>query len=56
MTSSIGPNGAGRIGVGFNVMALDPHDAARVAQESVVGTGVFVYKVYNVCQMPSFSG
>lgn len=54
-TSSIGPNVAGRIGVGGNVM-VDPHNAASVAQKSGVGAGAFVYKVYNVRRMPLLSG
>lgn len=53
-TSSVGPNVAGRIGVGGNVM-VDPHGLGGGNKPGNSGAGSFVYKVYNVSLSPSLS-
>ncbi|KAH9462654.1 hypothetical protein Pst134EB_006538 [Puccinia striiformis f. sp. tritici] len=52
-SSSVGPNVAGRIGVGGNVM-VDPYNPTPLSQKTSVGAGAFVYKVYNMLLDPSF--
>lgn len=52
-TSSVGPNVAGRIGVGGNVM-VDPYNGTNLSHKGTVGAGAFVYKVYNMLLDPSF--
>ncbi|WAQ82517.1 hypothetical protein PtA15_2A834 [Puccinia triticina] len=52
-SSSVGPNVAGRIGVGGNVM-VDPYNPTPLSHKGGVGAGAFVYKVYNMLLDPSF--
>ncbi|PLW07203.1 hypothetical protein PCASD_25049 [Puccinia coronata f. sp. avenae] len=52
-SSSVGPNVAGRIGVGGNVM-VDPYNPSTLSHKAGVGAGAFVYKVYNMLLDPSF--
>ncbi|KAA1118883.1 hypothetical protein PGT21_009300 [Puccinia graminis f. sp. tritici] len=52
-SSSVGPNVAGRIGVGGNVM-VDPYNPTSLSHKGGVGAGAFVYKVYNMLLDPSF--